>query len=525
MTLTLENLPCDLDLCHQIVRDLVASLQERDQRIAALLHQLALLRRYQFGRRSEQMDPAQFLLGFAELMQEAEAPLPPPAPPAAQPKPNGHGRKPLPAELPRDRVEHTLPPEDLICKKCGLPLEWIGEEVTEQLDYVPASFVARQHARAKYACKRGCQEMVVTAPLPAQPIEKGLPGPGLLAHVVVSKFADHIPLYRQEGIAARQGVDLSRSTLSDWMDRAAELAGPVVRAMVHEVLTSKVIHTDDTPVRVLDVTLKGRTRTGRLWAYVGDEEHPYVVFDYSPTRERKWPEQFLGDWRGYLQADAFAGYDAMFARDGVIEVACWAHARRKFFDAQGTDRERALGGLEFVRRLYAVEAEADEGRLDAAGRTALRQEKARPILADFRRWLDAQVPSVLPKSPLGDAIGYAIDQWAALNRYLDDGDLDIDNNAAENILRLVALGRKNWLFLGSDEGGHRAAILYSLIATCKRHGVEPFAYLRDLFERVATHPASAIAALFPQNWKAAHEEAQATKSAETAPPAPSPDTS
>jgi transposase len=229
--------------------------------------------------------------------------------------------------------------------------------------------------------------------------------------------------------------------------------------------------------------------------------------------------------QGYLQADAFAGYDAMFARDGVIEVACWAHARRKFFDAQGTDRQRALAGMEFIRSLYAVEAEADEGRLDAAGRTALRQEKARPILADFRRWLDAQAPSAMPKSPLGDAIGYAVDQWTALCRYLEDGDLDIDNNAVENLLRPIALGRKNWLFLGSDAGGRRAAVLYGLIATCKRHRVEPFAFLRDLFERVATHPARAIEALFPQNWKAAQARLQAKASPETASPAPPPDTS
>jgi hypothetical protein len=355
--------------------------------------------------------------------------------------------------------------------------------------------------------------------MPQQPIEKGLPGAGLLAHVAVSKFEDHIPLHRQEHIFGRHGLVIPRSTLCDWLGYEADLLDPMVREMIRRVLQSKVIHTDDTPIPVLDETLEGRTRTGRLWAYLGDDEHPYTVYDYSPTRERRWPEAFLGDWRGYLQADAFAGYDAMYTMKDITEVACWAHARRKFFNAQTTDRERALIALGFIGCLYDVERTAAKQGMDATGRQALRREKARPLLDQLRAWLLAQVGVVLPKSPLGEAIGYTLDQWTALTRYLDDGDLDIDNNAAERALRGVAVGRKNWLFAGSDSGGRRAAILYSLIATCKRHRVEPFAYLRDIIERVSTTPARAIATLLPDQWKAA-QEALRTPLAPDAVPAP-----
>jgi transposase len=452
------------------------------------------------------------LLAFAQL-QGAEPPVPV-GPPAPKPKPKGHGRQRLPEHLPRERIEHTLPAEEQRCGKCGGTLEKIGEETTEQLDYVPASFVVRQHARVKYACK-GCEENVVLAPLPPQPIERGLPGPGLLAHVGVSKYADHLPLYRLEGIFKRHGVELSRSTLCDWVGWEATLLEPIVEAMKREVLASKTIRTDDTPVRVQDPACKG-TRQGRLWVYVGDEAHPFTLFDYTPTRARDGPMAWLDGYSGYLQADAFSGYDALYAGEDIIEVGCWAHARRKFHDAESSDRERAHVALGFIGQLYVVEREARD--LDAEARRQRRQERSRPILERFRVWLDAQAPAVLPKSPMGDAVGYTLSQWTALSRYLDDGDLDIDNNVAERALRPVAIGRKNWLFAGSDAGGHRAAILYSIMATCKRHGVDPFAYLRDVLDRVATHPSSAIAALFPPNWKAAHEKLHAPRTEPTDPP-------
>jgi transposase len=518
-TIDLENLPAEVDVLQDLVRSLAEALHLKDTEIAALRHRLALFCRHQFGSRSERMDPAQLELAFLAMGEEAAPPEPPAAPTVEEPKKKGHGRRRLPPELPRVREEHTLPPEAQVCAKCGGALHPIGEEVSEQLDYHPASLFIRQHARAKYACTQ-CQESVVLAPMPQQPIEKGLPGPGLMAHVIVNKFDDHLPWYRQEHIFERHGLMISRSTQSNWAGFAADLIEPLVQEMIREILQSAVIHTDDTTVRVLDEAYKKSTRTGRLWAYLGDDDHPYTVFDYTPTRERKWPELFLGGWRGYLQADAYAGYDAMFALDGMVEVACWAHARRKFFDAQKTDAARAAVALAFIKRLYKAEREATALGLDPDGRLALRQEKARPDIDKLRAWLLAQVGVVLPKSPLGEAIGYALDQWTALTRYLDDGRLDIDNNVAEQAMRRVAIGRKNWLFVGSDDGGRRAAIFYSLIETCRRHGVEPFAYLRDILERVSTHPAKDIAALLPPNWKKEQEALRQQRAA--APPAPDP---
>ena len=508
-TIDLDNLPGDVSFLHQLVRTLAETLRGKDTEIAALQHRLAVLCRQQFGPRSERVDPGQLQLAIFAALQETEAsaPAPPPAPPALEPKKKGHGRRRLPRELPRVRVEYTLPPEAQVCPKCTGALRHIGEEVSEQADYRPASLFIREHARAKYACTQ-CQESVLLAPMPQQPIEKGLPGPGLLAHVAVSKFQDHIPLHRLEHMLKRDGLEIARSTTCEWLRVTAGLLAPLVKEMSKELLKSAVLHTDDTPVPVLDQALKRRTRTGRLWTYVGDEDHPYTVYQYTPTREKKWPQDFLAGWRGYLQADAYAGYDAMFALDDIVEVACWAHARRKFYDARATDSTRAAVALAFIGRLYGIERQATEQGLDVPGRCTLRQEKARPALHEFRAWLLRQVGVTLPKSPLGEAIGYALDQWTALTRYLDDGRLDIDNNAAERTLRGIAVGRKNWLFAGSDAGGHRAAIFYSLIETAKRHGVEPFAYLCDIIARVSTHPARDIAALLPPNWKKAQDALQ-----------------
>jgi transposase len=528
MTIDLANPPSDPALLHQVLRDLVgvlherevaieerdAAIEERDARIKELEHQLAVLRRYQFGHRSEKVAPRQQLL-FGEA---AGAPEPPaPAPPAPKRKPNGHGRRPLPKDLPRERVEHDVAPEAKQCEKCGAGLEKIGEEVSEQLDYVPASFVVRQHVRLKYACK-ACEETIVLAPMPDQPICKGLPGPGLLAQVLVSKYDDHLPLYRQSEIYARQGVDLDRSTLCGWVRDSTRLLEPLVRAMSREVLASKVVQTDDTPVPVQERSHPGSTRTGRLWVYRGDAVHPYTVFDYTPNRKRDGPVSFLGDYTGYLQADAFGGYDGIYAGGKVIEVGCWAHTRRKFYDAQTTDESLATAALGFIGQLYGIEREARARGLDAAGRLALRQERARPVVEDLRRWLDAQALVVLPKSPMGQAIGYALDQWTALCRYLDDGDLEIDNNASERDERAVAVGRKNWLFAGSDAGGRRAAIAYSLIATCQRHKVNPFEYLRDVLVRVTTTAASRIRELLPPQWKAARQARQPDAPEDPTPP-------
>lgn len=496
-------LPTDALTLQSLVLELLGTLQEKNRRIDQLSSQLELLKRHLFGRRSEKLDPGQMPLDLGELsvpeLEEVEAPEP------EEPRPEGvrrgHGRRRLPSHLPRQRFEYDVAEPERTCRECQHALVRIGEEVSEQLEYVPASFFVREHVRFKYACPC-CEGSVVIASAPAQPIDKGLPGPGLMAHVLTSKYSDHLPLNRLEGIFARHGVELSRSTLCDWVAAGARLLEPVVEVMKKGVLASRKIHTDDTPVPVLDKS-REVTRTGRLWVYLGDADHEGVVFDYTPDRSRDGPQSFLSDYKGYLQADAYAGYDGIYAGNEVIEVACWAHARRKFFDAMKSDARRSPIALGFIRRLYEVERQARD--LDAAARRALRQSESGPVLTQLKAWLDEQSPSVLPKSPLGVAIGYALSQWTALTRYLEDGILDIDNNAAERALRRVAVGRKNWMFAGSDEGGRRAAVIYSLVASCARLKINPYDYLRDVLERLPTHPPGALT---PQAWKAARETQQ-----------------
>jgi len=336
--------------------------------------------------------------------------------------------------------------------------------------------------------------------MPAQPIDKGRPGPGLLAQVITAKYADHLPLNRQVDIFARHGVELSRQTLCDWVAAAADLLAPVYRDLTTTVLGGKVVQTDDTTVPVQDHE-RTHTRDGRLWVYVGDTRPATIVYDYTPTRSRAGPIDFLGKFRGYLQADAYAGYDAVYATGRVVEVGCWAHARRYFWEAKEADALRALAALGVIQQLYRVEAEAKA--LEAGARRALREAQAQPVLERFKRWLDAQAHVVLPKSPIGEAVHYTRAQWTALTRYLEDGDLAIDNNASERALRRVVTGRKNWLFCGSDEGGIRAAIVYSLVATRREHRIDPWEYLQDVLARIPRHPNRRRAELLPRQWNAA----------------------
>jgi transposase len=386
--------------------------------------------------------------------------------------------------------------------------------------------------RLKYAC-RHCEQnaaeggpQISTAEKPLSPIEKGLAAPGLLAYVIVSKYGDHLPLYRLETILERHGIDIARSTMCDWAAQCADLLRPLHERMVHYVLASKVIHTDDTPVNVLDRN-RTQTRTGRFWAYLGDQDHPQTVFTYTASRSRDGPREFLKGWSGYLQADAFGGYDGIYAGEvggQVTEVACWAHARRKFYEARTSDAEASTQALAYIRLLYDVEDQAGEqfDEQDEAAehsplsviRQVLRQERAVPRLQQFKAWLQSRQAErggpVLPKSPMGQAITYTLNQWEALGVYTTDGDLNIDNNAAENALRRVAIGRKNWLFCGSDNGGATAAILFSLIATCQRHKVEPFAYLRDVLTRIAATPISQLDQFLPDRWQAARQTTSTT---------------
>ncbi|MFC1783639.1 IS66 family transposase, partial [Planctomycetota bacterium] len=411
-----------------------------------------------------------------------------------------NGRKPLPKDLPRERIEHLPDQDALRCQTCGCQKQRIGEEITEQLDYVPASFVVRQHVRGKYACK-ACQDGVVIADLPARPIEKGRPGVGLLAHILTSKYADHLPLHRQEGIFKRHGLDIRRSTMCDWVGQSAELLAPLVKEMKRQILLSAKIHTDDTSVPVRNGPRK-QIRKGYLWVYIDVKNN--VVFDYTPTRARDGPVAFLGDYAGFIQADAYAGYDAVFEKGRATEVGCWAHARRKFYEAKETDPARGHEMLVLIGELFQVESRAKEEKLNAAAIKVLRQKYSRPILDRIKQRLETFSIEVLPKSPMGQAIGYARGQWDALNQYLENGILSIDNNLSERTLRMVVIGRKNWLFAGHDNGAKRAAIIYSLIASCKLCQIDPFAYLQDVLERVSTHPASRIKELTPPHWQSSN---------------------
>lgn len=531
-------LPNDLAGCHalielqrQVQQQLAEQLDGATRKITHMEHQLQQLLRRLYGRSSERIDPRQMVL-FAEMLKQLEAQDPPveepaPAAPPAAPR-KGHGRRRIPDDLPRERIVHDLPDGEKPCPCCGTMRVVIGQETSEQLGWEPAKLKVIEHVRLKYICKE-CERkaaeggpQIATAEKPLSPIEKGLAAPSLIAHVIVSKYCDHIPLNRIERILRRIGIDVPRSTQWGWVFQAGQLLVPMVGVMIDRVRGSKVIWTDDTPVAVLEPK-GGKTRQGRLWVYVGDEAHPYVVFDYTPNRCRAGPMAFLTDWgkdeRKYLQADAFSGYDDIYeglAGGQVIEVACWAHCRRYFHDARGSDHIRSAQALAFVRLLYDVErdahaafeaqGEADDRRPLSAVRLALRQERAVSRLGEFRTWLEAQQITngggVLPKSPMGEAITYALNQWEALNVYATDGDLSIDNNISERALRRIAVGRNNWEFLGSDNGGTTAAVLFSLIATCERHHVNPFEYLRDVLTRIASHPSNRLAELLPDSWKA-----------------------
>lgn len=518
---TSVNFPSDVTACHALIQQLLEFWQQTQRENESLRQRLDQLIRKVYGRSREKLDSKQMLL-FADLLQqlqqEADLPAAPePATPPVTPKApgTGHGRRKLPANLPRKKVIHDLPEAEKACPCCGEMRQLIGQELSEQIDFEPAKLSIVEHVRLKYACPECSKHaaetgpQIETAPKPLAPIEKGLAAPGLLAYVIVSKYSDHLPLHRLEQILRRHEIEITRSTMCDWAAQAAEALKPLYDEMVRQVRASRIIHTDDTPVRTLD-RQPGQSRTGRFWVYLGDLTHPQTVFVYTPSRSRDGPMNFLRDWghaeKRYLQADAFGGYDGIYAGEAggqVVEVACWAHARRKFYEARATNLAVSTQALAYIRLLYDVEDAARD--LSSAERQKLRQERSRPILDDFEKWLHAQQAehggSVLPKSPLGQASTYAFNQWQALCVYTTDGDLAIDNNAAENALRRVALGRKNWLFCGSDRGGQTAAILFSLIATCQRHQVNPFTYLRDVLTRIAAHPAHRLADLLPNHWQ------------------------
>ncbi len=488
----------DLPTARALITSLQEQLTKSQREIAALRHELDILCQRLFGKRSERVDPRQLKLALEQLANERGPITEPVEMDSGETPVRGHtrrrptGRRPLPAHLPRRRVEIDIAEADKQCA-CGHARTRIGEDVSEKLEYEPASFVVIETVRPKYACPH-CHEGVVDAPAPPQALEKSLAGEGLLAHVVVSKYVDHLPLHRLEGIFAREGIDLPRSTLCGWVADVATALTPIGEQLRREITAADYLQTDDTTMTVLDEG--GGSFKGRIWTYL-DPLTKRVVFDATPTHEGDGPAAFLADFRGKLQADAYSGYDGLYQSGRVIEIGCWAHARRRFVEAFMIDTNAALT-IALIQQLYQVERDAADH--DPEARQALRQEYSVPLLAKIDAERQALARIALPKSPLGEAVRYLTNQWAALQRYAEDGRLAIDNNRAENQLRLVAVGRKNWLFAGSFEGARRAALLYSLVQSCKLVDVPPFAYLKDVLRRLATHPHRLIDQLTPKRW-------------------------
>jgi transposase len=508
------SIPDDLAACRALIETQQATIDEQHQQIDKLRHELELFKRYLFGQRRERFveDPRQEKL-FA--MGEAGAIDQPPAAevvdsPAPSGRRRGHGRRRLPDSLPRRRIIHEMSEAERSCPCCGKLRVKVSEEISEQLEFQPAAFYVNEHVRYIYACQdEDCTASVVTAPKPPQPIDKGLAGPGMLAFVATSKLAEHLPLNRLEDVTCRYGIHIARSTQCDWMAACAQLARPLYELMVRRTLVSKVLGTDDTTVPLRDGQLD-HTRTAYFWAYVGDHEHPYICYDFTISHSREGPQKFLHGFRGYLQGDAYSGYiEIALASNGKIKHAgCWAHARRYYHRAREKAPTQAVHeALAYIQRLYDVEDQAAE--LSSADRLRLRRDKSAGILNEFHQWLQQQAAVVLPQSPLGEAINYTLNQWQSLGLFLEDGDLPLDNNRTEHALRQQVLGRVNWLFVGSGRGGETAAVLYTLVATCKRLRIDPFAYLRDVFTRlpkIATD--KPLEDLLPDRWIDGHPESR-----------------
>jgi transposase len=499
-----------VDELQRVLDETAADYSQLQEKHAELAETLALLRRYVFGPRRERFhdDPGQghlFDLHDAALEIEAAAPVTDPdaATPAERPKAARPQRRASLDHLPHNRIEHDLPEAEKTCSCCGGAKHRIGEDLSRELEFTPAKLEVNVHVLPKYACPK-CRDGVASPPVPSKPIPGGIAGPGLVSFVLVSKFADHLPIYRLEDILIRHGVHLSRSTLCDWVRNAADLLGPLAALEKTLVLQSPVLWTDDTHVLVLGGPKPGSTK-GRFWPYIGDAEYPYTVYDFTMSRARDGPATFLADYHGFLQADAYGGYDGIFlgSNGKIVEVACWAHARRKFHDARSNAPREANQVLEWIQQMYDVEDRAAD--LTAAERQSLRQRESAPILDRIEKYLDELSPRVLPKSALGKALTYARNQRAALRQFMSDGRLTIDNNVSERTVRIQAIGRKNWEFLGSPAAGPRAAVLFTILAGAKRHRLEPWAYVRDVLLRLSAGETD-LEALLPDRWAASHPE-------------------
>ena len=489
------------------LRAMLVAERHENERLRQIIKEM---QRHRFGRRAETLPEDQLLLGLEEAEQvvaagDAESEETAPAEHAARAVKRRTNRGSLPAHLPR--IEMVVDIEDHACPCCKNALHRIGEDVSERLDIVPAQFRVLVVRRPKYAC-RACEDMVVQAPAPARLIECGLPTEATVAQVLVSKYADHLPLYRQAQIYARQGINLDRSTLADWVGRAAWLLRPVHERLLTRMKSSTKLFADETTAPVLDPG-RGRTKTGQLWAYARDDRPwdgrapPAVAYLYAPDRKATRPIAHLGGFRGILQVDGYSGYRALAESGEVVLAFCWAHVRRHFFEiAEGGNAPIATEALARIAALYAIEA--DSRCRSAEQRHAIRQKRTRPLIDELKTWLEAQLAAVSKKSTLAEATRYALARWPGLTRFLDDGRIEIDSNVVERAIRPIALNRKNALFAGSDGGGEHWAILASLIETCKLNGIQPHAYLADVFARFAAgYPINQIDDLLPWSWAAA----------------------
>lgn len=498
----------EVETLQHVLDQTADSYAQLQQAHAAKLEELAWYKRWVHGRRRERFVEAEGQRHLFDLTPdddsvEAAADSAEPRQPVAGQTRRRRRRELDLSRLPHHRHEADLSPPEKVCTCCGREKDRIGEDVTRILEHVPSKLEVHEHVRPKYAC-RYCKDGVSSPPPPERPIARGIAGPGLIAQIVVNKFGDHLPLYRQEDMFVRHGLHIPRSTLCDWVSAAAELLEPLYQLQRERVMQSSVLWTDDTPVKVLVGGEQG-SQQGRFWTYVGDEQHPYAVYDFTMSRRRDGPQQFLQDFRGYLHADAYAGYDAIYldSASEIVEVACWAHARRKFYEARLNYPREAHQVLEWIQQLYDIEDRA--GRLPVAARQELRRLEAEGILDQLEIYLATLAGRVLPKSALATAVNYARNQWDALRCYTRDGRLTIDNNTSERTLRHQAIGRKNWLFLGSANAGPRAAVLYTILAGAKRHRIEPWAYLRELLVRLHADDPQ-LEELLPDRWAAANPQ-------------------